>query len=66
MDFIAKNVVYPILAKESGIQGTVYIKFVVEPDGNISNIALLRGIGDGCDEEALSVVRMLPKWIPGK
>ena len=66
MEFIAGNVVYPTMAKEVGIQGTVYIKFIVEPDGTMSHIELLRGIGGGCDEEALRVIKMLPKWIPGK
>ena len=66
VEFMSKNIVYPTMAKESGIQGTVYVKFVVEPDGSMSNITMLRGIGGGCDEEALRVVRMLPKWKPGK
>ena len=53
------------MARESGIQGVVYVTFVVEPDGSISNVRVIRGIGGGCDEEAIRVVKMMPKWIPG-
>ena len=56
---------YPQMARESHIEGPVYIEFVVEKDGSISNTKLLRGIGGGCDEEALRVVRNMPKWKPG-
>ena len=66
MEHIAKNIKYPQIARESGIQGRVFIGFVVEPDGSISNVKLLRGIGGGCDEEAMRVIKGLPKWKPGK
>ncbi len=66
MKFLRDNIKYPPMARESGIQGTVYVTFVVEANGNITNIKLLRGIGGGCDEEALRVVRQMPKWQPGK
>ena len=66
MKFLAKNIKYPPLAKESGIQGRVFINFVVEPTGAISNVKILRGIGGGCDEEAVRVVESMPKWKPGK
>ncbi|NCA80999.1 MAG: energy transducer TonB, partial [Sphingobacteriia bacterium] len=66
MNFLRENIKYPQMARESGIQGTVYVTFVVEPSGNITNIKILRGIGGGCDEEALRVVRQMPKWKPGK
>ena len=66
MKFLAKNIKYPPLAKESGIQGRVFINFVVEPTGAISNVKVLRGIGGGCDEEAVRVVASMPKWKPGK
>ncbi len=65
MTYLAKNIKYPPLAKESGIQGKVFINFVVEPDGSISNVKVLRGIGGGCDEEAVRVVKNMPKWKPG-
>jgi protein TonB len=66
MKYLATSIKYPPLAKESGIQGRVFINFVVEPDGSISNVKVLRGIGGGCDEEAMRVVENMPKWKPGK
>lgn len=66
MKYLAENIKYPALAKESGIQGRVFINFVVEPDGSISNVKVLRGIGGGCDEEAVRVVKSMPNWKPGK
>ena len=66
MEYIQKNIKYPLMARESDIQGRVFVNFVVEPDGSISNVAVLRGIGGGCDEEAVRVVQSMPKWNPGK
>jgi periplasmic protein TonB len=66
MEFLGKNIAYPPMAKESGIQGTVFVTFVVEPDGSVTNVKTLRGIGGGCDEEAIRVVKNMPKWKPGK
>lgn len=65
LEFLAKNTRYPQLATETGIQGTVYLYFVVEKDGNISNIKTLRGIGGGCNQEAERVLSLMPKWKPG-
>ena len=65
MDYIGKNIVYPEEAKEKEIQGRVFIGFVVEKDGSVSNVKVLRGIGGGCDEEAVRVVKAMPKWKPG-
>ena len=64
-DFLAKNISYPKTAKDSNIQGNVYVQFVVEKDGTITNPKVLRDIGGGCGEEALRVVRMMPKWKTG-
>lgn len=64
--FIIDNIKYPDLARENKIQGTVYIEFVVEQDGSITNIKVKNGIGAGCDEEAERVVKLMPKWTPGK
>ena len=64
-EFLAKNTQYPSAAKETGIQGTVYLYFVVEKDGSISGIKTLRGIGGGCSQEAERVLSMMPKWKPG-
>jgi protein TonB len=66
MKFLQSNVKYPQLAKESNIQGTVYVQFVVEPSGSVSTVKVLRGIGGGCDEEAVRVVKNMPSWKPGK
>ena len=66
MEFIQKNIKYPLMARESDIQGRVFVNFVVEPDGSITNVTVMRGIGGGCDEEALRVVQSMPNWKPGK
>lgn len=64
--YLGENIKYPQMARESGIQGTVYCQFVVEPDGRVSNVTVRRGIGGGCDEEAIRVVKAMPSWKPGK
>lgn len=64
--YLEKNIKYPAMARESGITGTVYIRFVVNKDGKISNASVLRGIGGGCDEEAMRVVKGMPPWKAGK
>lgn len=64
--YLLENVNYPQSAKESGIQGRVFVTFVVELDGSVTDVRVLRGIGGGCDEEAVRVVKNMPKWIPGK
>ncbi len=66
MKYLQKNIEYPTMARESGIEGTVYVTFVVEKDGTVTQVRILRGIGGGCDEEALRVVRNMPKWNSGK
>lgn len=64
--FISDNIQYPQKAKDNNVSGKVYVTFVVESDGRISNPRLLRDIGGGCGEEALRVVKSLPRWTPGK
>lgn len=66
MNYLGSNIKYPQLARETNIQGTVYVTFVVESTGSISNVQVLHGIGGGCDEEAVRVVKNMPTWIPGK
>lgn len=66
MRFLAENIKYPQQAREKGIQGAVHATIIVEPDGSISNISLTRTIGGGCDEEAIRLIKMMPKWNPGK
>jgi periplasmic protein TonB len=64
--FLHDNIRYPQMAKESGIAGTVYLTFVVNKNGQISDVKVLRGIGGGCDEEAMRVIRSMPAWIAGR
>ncbi len=64
VQFMQHHLLYPEEAREAGIEGTVFLSFVVEKDGSISNISVLRGIGGGCDEEAVRVVSMMPNWEP--
>ena len=65
MEYLQNNLRYPQLAKELNIQGRVFLTFVIEKDGSVTDIKLLRGIGGGCDEEAIRVVNNMPKWTPG-
>jgi len=64
--FLAENLSYPQMAKENNVQGTVYVSFVIDARGRITNVKLLRGIGAGCDEEALKVISMMPNWNAGR
>ena len=64
--YMQKAILYPEQARKNKIEGTVYVTFVVEKDGQISNAKVLRGIGGGCDEVALNAVQNMPPWIPGK
>ena len=65
-EYLGKNIKYPSMARENGITGTVYVTFVVEGNGEISDVKKLRGIGGGCDEEAMRVVKAMPSWKAGK
>ena len=62
--YLAKNIKYPQQARETGTQGRVFLTFVVEKDGSITDIKILRDIGSGCGEEAIRVVKTMPKWTP--
>lgn len=64
--WVAKNVRYPVVAAKNGIQGKVYVQFVVEKDGSVSDIELLRGVHPLLNQEALRVVKSMPRWTPGK
>lgn len=64
--WIANEIKYPVIAQENGIQGKVYVTFVVGKDGSISNATIARGVDPSLDKEALRVVNALPKWKPGK
>lgn len=64
--FLGKNLKYPSAAQRANIQGKVFLSFIVEKDGSITDIETMKGIGFGCDEEAMRVVKLMPKWIAGK
>ncbi|MBK6964855.1 MAG: TonB family protein [Bacteroidales bacterium] len=64
--YMQKAITYPEQAKRDKIEGTVYVTFVIEKDGQVSNSKVLRGIGGGCDEVALKAIQQMPPWIPGK
>ncbi|MCF8331631.1 MAG: energy transducer TonB [Bacteroidales bacterium] len=66
VEYLQKNIIYPEEAEKNGIEGTVYVTFIVETDGSISNVRLLRGIGGGCDKVAFEAVQNMPDWKPGK
>ena len=57
---------YPSQAQRMGLEGKVFIEFVVGRDGSIADVKVLRGIGAGCDEEAIRVLKKSPNWSPGK
>ncbi len=63
--YLSKNIHYPAVAKENNVQGKVFLQFVVERDGSITDIKVVRGIGSGCDEEATRVLKNSPHWKPG-
>ncbi|MBI5540355.1 MAG: energy transducer TonB [Bacteroidia bacterium] len=64
--WIAENVKYPEIAKENGVTGKVFIQFVIDKDGKVSNVQLLRGVDPYLDKEALRVISAMPSWTPGK
>ena len=64
--FVGENLKYPSQARRIGVQGKVFVHFIVDRDGGLSDIKIARGIGAGCDEEVLRILAMSPKWIPGK
>jgi len=66
MQFIKKNLKYPASARRMGVDGTVYVSFVVSKDGSISEVKTIRGISADCDKEAMRVVSMMPPWKPGR
>lgn len=66
MKFIQTNINYPSMARENGIEGKVFVKFIVNSDGSIQDVKVLKGQGGGLDEEAVRVVKMMPKWKAAK
>lgn len=66
MQYLHDNIKYPAQARETGTQGKVYVTFVVERDGSLTDVKILRDIGSGCGDEAIRVVKSMPKWTPAK
>ncbi len=66
LEFLAKNIVYPDSARRRNIQGRVAIQFVVNEDGSLSDFKVVRGLGYGCDQEAIRVLKSMPLWKPAK
>jgi protein TonB len=64
--YLSKSIRYPEQARRMGIEGRVFVEFVVDKDGSITEVKAIKGIGGGCDEEAVRVVQNAPKWTPGK
>jgi len=64
--YLSKNIKYPTIAQENGIQGTVYLRFAVSKTGDIDKVEVLRQLDNACDKEAVRVVKSMPRWIPGK
>lgn len=64
--YLRDNIKFPRMAIDAGISGTVYVGFVVSTNGNIEDVKVLKGLGGGCDEEAIRVVKNMPSWSPGK
>ena len=64
--YISDNITYPEAAKKAGTQGRVVIGFIIEKDGKITTLEVKKGIGDGCDEEAVRVIQNMPNWTPGQ
>ena len=65
-EFLSQNVRYPVVAVENGIEGRVIVRFIVERDGSVSNVEVAKGAEASLDNEAVRVVKMMPKWNPGK
>ena len=65
LKFVSQNIKYPTMAMRNGVEGKVFVQFTIKADGKISEVSVLRGIGAGCDEETIRVVKSSRKWEPG-
>ena len=65
-EYLSKNIKYPVVAEENGIQGRVIVTFVVERDGSITDVRIAKSVDPSLDKEAQRVVKSMPRWIPGK
>ncbi|MDR0231277.1 MAG: TonB family protein [Dysgonamonadaceae bacterium] len=66
MKYLAENLKYPIAAIEAGIQGTVVLRFIIDKNGDVTDITVLRSLEPSCDAEAIRVLKSMPRWIPGR
>lgn len=66
LSFFAQNIVYPEIAKRAGVEGKVILTFVIDKNGDVKDVQVAKGIGAGCDEEAMRVLKIMPRWNPGK
>ncbi len=66
MQFLSSNIKYPVVAEENGVQGRVVCTFVVEKDGSITDVRVIKSVDPSLDKEAMRVVKSMPRWIPGK
>lgn len=64
--YLVKNMRYPKEAQRLGVEGRVFVQFIVEKDGTINEVKVVKGIGAGCDAESIRVISEMPNWIPGK
>ena len=65
-EYVAKHMEYPAQARRMNIEGRVFVQFVVDKDGTLTDVKVLKGIGGGCDKEAVNIIENAPKWNPGK
>lgn len=63
--FLDQNLQYPQIAKDNKVEGIIVVQMVVEKDGSLTNLKVLKGLGSGCDEEAIRLIQLMPKWVPG-
>lgn len=64
--YLSKEIKYPTQARKMGVEGKVFVEFVINTDGELTDIKIIKGIGAGCDQEALRVIQSCPAWVPGK
>ncbi|MFW5915982.1 MAG: energy transducer TonB [Bacteroidota bacterium] len=65
-EYVQKNIEYPTTASENGIEGSVFVRFVVDTDGSVTDVEVMRGVDPSLDEEAMRVIRDAPEWVPGE
>ena len=64
--FLSKTIIYPDSAKENGVKGSVWVQYTIDTTGKVIDVKVTRGIGYGCDEEAIRIIKLMPNWIPAK